>query len=109
MLIDNLSRTSAYSQAVADDEELADQFPDTSDERPSPPPLRDWSPEVELLAAMVDRLAEVVNTQIAAAGGKPSRVQPWPRPVLAIDRVRARRRREAGDSIESKLFPPKEA
>lgn len=89
---------------MAEDDELAaelagEQFPRRL------PPLSEWSPEVEVLAVVADRLAEVANTIIGVNGGKPSRVQPMPRPVTAIDRARARLRREAADELERRLFP----
>jgi hypothetical protein len=54
---------------------------------------------------VADRLAEVANTIIGTAGGKPARVPAYPRPVTAFDRVRARRLREAAQELERKLFP----
>jgi hypothetical protein len=103
-LIDHLPRTSAYAQAIADDDELVESMPEPPASSGSVP-LREWSPEVEALAVVVDRLAEVANTLVAAHGGKPSRVQAYPRPVTAFDRVRAKRRREAADDLARKLFP----
>lgn len=101
-LIDHLPRTSAYAQALAQDDELAE-----ADESAGPRviSLTEWSPEVEALAVVVDRLADVANCIIGTAGGRPSRVAPYPRPVTAFDRARARRRREAAIELERKLFP----
>lgn len=102
-LIDHLPRTSAFSHAQSQDDELAEQAPE-SDAEPGVP-LTEWSPEVEALAVVVDRLADVANAVIASQGGKPTRVQPYPRPVTAFDRVRAKRRDKAYVDLKSKLFP----
>ncbi|HEY9369597.1 hypothetical protein [Streptomyces sp.] len=69
------------------------------------PPLTEWTPEVQALAMVVDRLAEVANAVVAGAGGKPSRARPYPRPVTAFDRARAKRIREATDDMVAQLFP----
>lgn len=57
----------------------------------SSPPLEVASPEVYELLSVVDRLGEVIATQVAAAGGKPPKVRPAKRPVSAFDRVKTRR------------------
>jgi len=103
-LIDHLPRTSAFAAAVAQDDELAAEVGDLP-KASHIPPLTEWTPEVEALAAVVDRLAEVANAVVAGAGGKPSRVRPWPRPVTAFDRARAKRIREAAAELEAALFP----
>ena len=102
-LIDHLPRTSAFAAAVAQDDELAETVepPKAS----HTPPLTEWTPEVQALAAVVDRLAEVANAVFASGGGKPSRARPYPRPVTAFDRVRAKRSREAADDMVIQLFP----
>lgn len=105
-IIDNLPRTSAYAQAVAQDDELASTMAEPLTARTVP--MTEWSPEVEALAVVVDRLAEVTNTLIATAGGKPKQIRPYPRPVTAFDRTRAQRRREAAAELERKLFPDRD-
>ena len=104
-LIDHLPRNSHYAEAMAQDEEVAEGLVDVPAGGPGSPPLTEFTPEVEAIVAVVDRLGDVVNTLIAANGGKPKPVRPWPRPVTALDRVRARKRAEAMDVLERKLFP----
>lgn len=85
--------------AKAEDEELAEAVVDQQEAMEKlgkkvprhAPSLETFSPEVYEIAAAVDRLGEVIVTQIAAAGGKPPRVRPTPRPQSAFDRVKARR------------------
>jgi hypothetical protein len=104
-LIDHLPRTSAFSQAVADDEEAAASMLDHVGERSSSTPLTEWTPEVQVLAVVANRLAEVINVLIKANGGKPGRTPTYPQPVTAIDRMRARRAKEDIDDMVSKLWP----
>lgn len=90
VLLQRIPRASAYAEAMSQDEEYAEAVltqVDDADDAPSSPPLSQWTPEVALLAAVYDRLGELTNATIAAAGGKPSPVKPSPRPVTAFDRV----------------------
>lgn len=85
---------SALQIALAQDDEAAEEHLAAGDEAPnSGPPLESWSPEVEYLAAVVDRLGEVIQTVIATTPGakKPPRMRPVPRPETALDRARRRR------------------
>lgn len=90
-LIDHLPRTSAYQEALADDDELAAPYVD-DDVPPAKPSMREFGPDVELLAAMYDRLGEVIQAVIGSAGGKPPNIQRTPRPETAIDRARRKAR-----------------
>ena len=103
-MVDHLPRTSAFSAAVADDDDLAAQRELGVSGR-STPPLTEWDPSVELLAAIFDRLGDVANAPFLAAGGKAGRVQPWPRPVTAWHRVQAARLRDEADSMAARLWP----
>ncbi len=94
-IIDRLPRTSAYVEALANDEDLARQV--TERERGQPEQKRpsrrmsEWSPDVELLSVIANRLGDVVQAIVVSAGGKPHKVPPMPHPVTAFDRVRRRR------------------
>jgi hypothetical protein len=54
--------------------------------------MRDWSPELEALYALMDRLGDVVQAVIASQGGKPPRIKPMPRPRTATDELNDPRR-----------------
>ncbi len=54
--------------------------------------MRDWSPEMEILVAAVDRLGEVIQAVIAAQGAKPPKIAPMPRPKTATEKLRDPRR-----------------
>jgi hypothetical protein len=106
-LIDHLPRTSAFAAAVAQDDELAASVVDLP-KASHIPPLTEWTPEVQALAAIVDRLADLINAVVVnhpSGKGRPTRVRPWPRPVTAFDRARTKRIREAAADLEAQLFP----
>lgn len=67
------------------------------------PPLATWSPEVQYLAAVFDRLGELIAATIAAANGKPPKVRPLPRPRTAFDRARARRALSRHESLVAEM------
>jgi hypothetical protein len=102
-LIDRLPSTSQYIAAIADDEDLADAVDEASVRQT--PPLTEWSPTMGALAVIADRLAALVNVQVARGGGRPARVTPYPRPVTAAEKVRERRRLERHERLVALLLP----
>lgn len=102
-LVEHLPRYSAYSEAVAQDDELAEN----SVEGPAPAslPLTEWTPEAEALWTVADRLADVIRAVVETQGGKVGKIPSAPRPVTAFDRARARRRDEAYGHLKEQLFP----
>lgn len=80
---------------MAEDDEAADRIvADGKADAPArSPSLHGWTPEVAHMAAVVDRLGEVIAGLVALSGGRPPKVKPVPRPVTAIDRARQRRSR----------------
>lgn len=50
-----------------------------------------------------DRLSELIAAVIAAAGGKPPKPTPLPRPRTAVDRLRAQARRARHDSLVAEV------
>lgn len=69
--------------------------------------MSDWSPTVELLTAILDRLAEVTQAIAVGNGAKPRKLPKAPMPVTAIDRVRNRRRMAKHRSIVARVLPGK--
>jgi len=69
------------------DEEWLDMV-GASDEEPSDPapPLSTWTPEVDMLAKVVDSLAVLTQTLIGVNGGKAKKVTPVPRPLTSSDK-----------------------
>ncbi len=84
-LIDQLPGHSCYAEAVAQDDEIAGETPEpTGKYRPR---VTEWSPTEQLLAAVFDRLGEVVAATVASAGGDGRVPEAWPRPETASERV----------------------
>lgn len=106
-LIDHLPRDSAYVEAIANDDAMADQLVEQVPETAPGPRLSDWSPEVEALYALVDRVTELIHLTAAVNGAKPGRMQPAPRPVTAFDRARIRRRVRKHRDLVARVLPHK--
>lgn len=110
-IIDRLPRTSALAEAMAEDEQLADRMlarADTDTNAPRRPPSRrvsEYSAEVELLSALLDRVGEVVQAVAASAGAKPRKVTPAPRPVTAMERARTRRAKAKHRDVVARVLP----
>lgn len=106
-IIDHLPRHSHYYQEMSDDEDFAAQFLDL--EIPASQTSRrmqEWTPEVELLTNLYDRMGEQISVTMAAAGAKnPPRPRPAPRPKTAVDRLKARRRETTHYSLKGRLLP----
>lgn len=80
-------------EAVSLDEELAAEVAKQPPaKRADAMRMRDWSPLMEAMATQIDRLGDVVQAVIAAQGGKPPKIQPFPRPKTATDRLNDPRR-----------------
>lgn len=105
-LIDHLPRHSFYVEAMANDEELAEAQADKEQE-PYEPRLSEWSPEMELFAAMFEISQANFHAFLKAHGGKPSKFQRWPRPVTAVQRISQRKRRNDHESLVERLLPKK--
>jgi hypothetical protein len=103
--LEHLPRTSAYHTAIAEDEDLAEQLAGMPDQKPGPPRLAEFSPEVQVLAEVRDLVATLINVQIARAGKKPSKVKPYPRPVSAVEQIRRRERYRKHTSLVAQLIP----
>lgn len=105
-LIDGLPRNSAFVEAVANDEQAAQQLLQQQPEASAPGVrLSEWSPEREILADVVDRLGNVIQAVIAAAGTKPQRMAPAARPVTAVMRLRKQRRVEQHQRLVARVLP----
>jgi hypothetical protein len=84
-LIDQLPGHSCYAEAIAQDDELAGGA--TTPAGKYRPRVTEWSPTEQLLAAVFDRLGEVVAATVAGAGGDGRVPEAWPRPETAAERV----------------------
>lgn len=85
--IDRLPSHSAFADATAQDDELAEKYADL-DVDPPPPPISEWTPERAELVKVNEAVRELTAVVITALGGKAEPPQPAPRPITAADRVR---------------------
>lgn len=95
-LIDGLPTNSRLAAAMLNDpefaEEMAKQQLERDDEKQDP-----WTPAFEsfgmgeqLLAQIFDGIQALQATQVAAAGGKPGKPTPFPRPVTEVEKAKRR-------------------
>lgn len=105
-VVDHLPRHSAYGEAVAQDDELAAQRDETASGVSFAPPLTEWSPQVELLAELVDVVSLIRSEVWALAGQKTTpKFRPMPRPQVAADRVESLQQQRRRQALVTQLFP----
>lgn len=109
--IDRLPRHSAYHEALANDEQLAELMLKGRGGDSGPParPVRlmsEFTPEVELLSVLADRMAELIQTVAVTKGAKTRPVAHQPRPTTAMQRVRARKFKQRHNSIVARIVVP---
>lgn len=90
---------------MSQDEKLAEMLADRpkSDKAPTRR-MSDWSPQVELLTAILNRLGEVAQAIAALGGAKPKKVPSAPYPVTALDRVRSRKRFQRHHALSARIL-----
>jgi hypothetical protein len=67
--------------------------------------MAEYSPELEMLTNVFDRLGDLIQATIAAQGGKAPKVRPYPRPKTALDRVKEQRRLAKHRRIVARVLP----
>ena len=65
--------------------------------------MREWSPEVELLAAIYDRLSSVIQIQ----SEKDLKLKPWPSPQTAAEILKQYRRQQNRSRLETLIADAK--
>jgi hypothetical protein len=108
-ILHHLPRTSAYAQAVATDEELAEhvvELPDTERKAQWMRSHRDYTPEVEMLSAIFDRVGELIRVTAAMRGARGKQPPPAPRPATAVDHVRQRLAQDRHRRLVERLTKP---
>lgn len=106
-LIEGLPRDSCYIEAFVQDEDAAGQILDAADGTEDSRPVRrmsEWSPAVEELAYIGDRVTELIQITVAARGRRPAKVPARPRPRTALERVRYRRAKSRHNWIVARAF-----
>ncbi len=104
--IDNLPRHSAFHEALSNDEQFAGMLMKLPEKKTGPVRLmREFTPEVEVQSVIADRLAELIQAVGATKGAKPKQIRLQPRPVTAMQRINARRRKSKHESIVARMLP----
>lgn len=108
-LIDQLPAACRLNEAIAQDDEAADQLvalTDGSKSKDGP----SWSPRVAefdltnmILVSLVNEVKMLRQSGVALAGGKPKKEPPFPAPKTAIDRARERQDLNLFHSFQSKF------
>ena len=103
-LILQFDRTSKFREAQLNDEEWAREVIDLPQlERNAPPPMSQFTPEVELLTYIGESLQAVHGALVALGQGKPQHPRPLPRPRTALDRIRDERRAAHIDALANEV------
>lgn len=110
-IIDNLPRESRFFEARVNDEQVIEAMittaGDTANNEKPARRMADWSAEVELLTAVVNRLGEIAQGIAVLGGAKPGKPLPAPQPTTAYESVRSRLRSRKHEALVSRLLPHK--
>lgn len=90
-LIRRLPPSSLTTEAMAEDDELADQIVDRPEQPGAGPRVSEYTAEVARLDLLADRISELIAVVVQVAGGKAPRVRPARRPETALTRAQQRR------------------
>lgn len=108
-LIDHLPRNSSYHEALSQDDELAQlaaEQPGQVGSTEHRPPLSEWSPEVDLLAQLLDVVQLMRAEAWSLAGQKNAPTYaPTPRPKTTAERAKDYIERSARQHLIEKLYP----
>lgn len=102
-LIRQLPSDSLTTEAMANDDELAESMQATTDDNDSGPRVSEYSAEVARLDLLVDRVSELISVVVQVAGGKAPRVRPRKRPETAVSRAQKRRSEQRMSSLVAEV------
>ena len=107
-LIDHLPANSFMNQALVNDVEYArlvtaerKRLEKAGKKADSGPSMATWSPEMNLLAVIADRLAVLIEVQKT----NPRKPVQYPRPKTAFDRLEVEEMREIHNRLTAALVP----
>lgn len=110
-LIDRLPRHTYYWQVITQDPEHAEMLVQAQEsaeregKTSSAPPMSTWSPEVEALARIEDKVASLLYVTRAVGGDKSGQPpKPSTRPRTLIDKIKGQRRLERHTSLADRLL-----
>jgi hypothetical protein len=111
-LIDHLPRNTYYWQAVSTDEEHAEMLIRARQGQgavDASPPLSTWSPEVGVLADLVDAV-NALRHAFVAVNSKPGanpKFEPYARPRSVMEKVQAKDRARRHTELVGRVLPHK--
>lgn len=117
-LIDHLPQNTWYQAAVSMDPEHAEMViaaqekarkSGEPDPGPKAPSMAIWSPEVDMLAKVLDAVNGVMTAVIKSAGGNPKDPKPTPRPANAMEVARLRKRSREHEKMKARLLPGRQS
>jgi hypothetical protein len=112
-LIDRLPRDTYYWQVITQDPEHAAMLVEAQeraekegrDVGPPAPPMSTWSPEVEAITKLTDRVNALIYVTRAANGAKGEKPpKPEVRPATALPSIKAKRRQEQHEKLAARLL-----
>ena len=109
-LVDRLRRHTHFSEVVSQDEDLARMLLDAEEAEKrqnaatSSRRMAEFTVEAELLSVVADRLAEILQVQVAQKGGRSRAIKPQPRPKTAVAELRYRREMKHVDFTLDRVF-----
>lgn len=119
-IVDRLPAHSQYAAAVSMDEDHAKMMAESlaarkasGDEQDHGPALTTWTPEVAMLANVLDAVRNVSHAVVAVQAGKkaPPAPDPVPRPRTPLEKAMARaefaRKKAAHESLAARVLPHK--
>lgn len=99
VLIRQLPSWSLSTEAMANDDELAEMLKDQPAGEYRGPRVSEYTPEVARLDQLVDRVGELIALTVQVANGKAPRVKPAKRPETAFTRAEKRQMNERIGSL----------
>lgn len=112
-ILRRLPGDSHYVNAKRNDPQLAAALAQraSGDDKPKfTPPPTEWTTVAELLAAVFDRLGEVVRAVQNGYAREPIRepIRPYPRPITEIDRAKKRAEEQEDQALEDLIAQAQE-
>lgn len=108
LILEHLPRTSAYAEAMATDERLAKSLaalPESTRKAQWRRSYREFTPEVEMLSALFDRVGELIRVTAGVRGARTKQPMSAPRPIPAIDRIKRQSAEEKHRRLTARVLP----
>lgn len=110
ILIEQLPPASRFTQAYLTDEANADalalaQLKADDEKVKQVTAFTEWNLQTSMLASLIDAIHVLQATVTAIGGGKPHKVEPYPRPVSVGQAALEKARAEAAEDFVNQILP----